>query len=324
MKKISILMMAAVAACGLMTSCKSDTQPRLDKPTEFVLNKPSMANQTYILRAGGEGEDATSTTVDLTVSQPNYGLGVVTQYQPQISLTGDFNDAVLDEDGNVVTPATYANIRTVDTQAKISISAFDMSVAVNELNGITDMDQEDYFNEHFANKPQHIYVRVLAYVPHAEYSRIYSNVIEINVVPYFAVAVPGNIWLIGEWTGWDITNGHSSDKPLVLLYEPENAIGSKIYSATISVPEGENPGTFRFYTALGDWENNSVGSQVDDNGIPVPVDPDTLTYEGDAVDGKGSWSISNWADVTGGAAAQLKMTVDMSGTGYKVYFTVIL
>lgn len=323
MKKISILMMAAVAACGLMTSCKSDTQPRLDSPKKFVLNNPALAEQTYILRAAGEGDEATSTTIELTVSQPDYGVGVVTQYQPQVSLTGIFDDAILNDNGDVETPATYTNIRTVDTQAKISISAFDMSVAVNELNGIKDMDQEDYFNEHFANKPQKVYVRVLAYIPNADYSRIYSNVIELNVIPYFAVAVPGNIWMIGAYTGWNVVSGHGDSSPLVLLYEPENAIGSKIYSATIDIEAGANPGAFRFYTALGDWETNSIGSQVEDAGVNVSIDPDTKTYEGEAVDGKGNWNLSNWDDITGGEAAQLKMTVDLSGNAYKVYFTVL-
>ncbi len=320
MKKISILMAAAVAACGLMTSCKSDTQPRLEKPTDFHLNTPALANQTYILQEGGEGEDATSTSIELTVSQPNYGLGVVTQYQVQASLTGEFEDAVVDENGNVTTPATYESLRTVDTNAKITCSAFDMAVAINALNGITEKDQEAEFNEKFAGKAQKVFVRVHAFIPHADYSSIYSNVIELSIVPYFAVAVPGTIWMIGEYTGWNI----NAPSPLVLLSEPENAIGSKVYSATIHIEEGKSPGAFRFYTALGDWENNSIGSQVEDNAISVALDPDAMSYEGDAVDGKGSWNLSNWADVTGGAAADLKMTVDLSSSTYKVYFNVIL
>ena len=320
MKKISILMAAAVAACGLMTSCKSDTQPRLEKPTEFVLNTPALANQTYILQEGGEGEDATSTSIQLTVSQPNYGLGVVTQYEVQASLSKDFEDAVLDEEGNIVTPANYESLRTIDTNAKINCSAFDMAVAINALNGITDKDLEGYFNENFAGKAQKVFVRVHAYVNHAPYSDIYSNVIELSVVPYFAVAVPGTIWMIGEYTGWSI----DAPKPLVLLSEPENAIGSKVYSATIHIEAGANPGAFRFYTALGSWDENSIGAQVDDNAVSIALDPASMSFEGDAVDGKGSWSISNWADITGGEAADLKMTVDLSTSAYKVYYSVSL
>lgn len=319
MKKISILMAAAVAACGLMTSCKSDTQPRLEKPTEFHLNTPALANQTYILQEGGEGEDQVSTSIELTVSQPNYGIGVVTQYQVQASLSGEFNDAVLDEEGKVVTPATYENLRTVDTQAKINISAFDMAVAINALNGITEKDQEDEFNEKFANKAQKVFVRVHAFIPNASYSSIYSNVIELSIIPYFAVAVQGSIWMIGAYTGWSVDD----PSPLVLLSEPENAIGSKVYSATIDIEAGANPGAFRFYTQLGDWETNSIGSQVEDAGVNVSIDPDNNTYEGDAVDGKGNWNLSNWDDITGGEAAQLKMTVDLSSSTYKVYFTVL-
>ncbi len=319
MKKISILMTAAAVACGWMTSCKSDTQPRLDKPTEFVLNTPALANQTYILQEGEQDGEEITTSIELTVSQPNYGLGVVTQYEVQASLDGEFNDAVLDENGTVTSPATYQSLRTVNTQAKIDVSAFDMSVAINALNGITEKDQEDYFNQEFAGKPQEVYVRVHAYIPNAPYSSIYSNVIKLSIVPYFAVAVPGSIWMIGAYTGWSIDN----PSPLVLVTEAENAIGSKVYTATIDIEAGANPGAFRFYTELGDWENNSIGSQVEDAGVNVSIDPDTNTYEGEAVDGKGNWNLANWDDITGGEAAQLKMTVDLSGSSYKVYFTVL-
>ena len=49
------------------TSCKEDTQPRLEKPTEFVLNTPPMASQTYVLHES----DGQSSEIVLTVSQPD-------------------------------------------------------------------------------------------------------------------------------------------------------------------------------------------------------------------------------------------------------------
>lgn len=319
---------AAVAACGGFTSCKSDTQPRLEKPTEFVLNTPPMANQTYVLTDGEDGGVADgATSIQLTVSQPNYGLGVVTQYEVQVSLTNTWEDAVVDNDGNEITPATYESLMTVDSQAQINVSAFEMSVAVNTLNGLVDVDQAEEFEQNYAGKPQDVYVRVVAYIPHAEYSRKPSNVIKLSVIPYFVVAVPGEIWLIGAYSGWNIENGYlaSAADALctgpVVLTEPENAIGSKVYSATIKC-SASGPGAFRFYTALGDWENNGVGSQVDDASVNVAIDEDNLTYDGDAVAGKGNWNLSNWADVAPNGG-DLKMTVDLSGSNYKVYFTVV-
>ncbi len=50
---------------------------------------------------------------------------------------------------------------------------------------------------------------------------------------------------------------------------------------------------FRFYSAPGDWENNSIGNQVDDTAIDI-----TLPYNGTCVWGKGSWHPSNGGNVT--------------------------
>ena len=70
---MTLLLILGVA----FTSCKEDTQPRLEKPTEFVLNTPPMANETYVL----EEYDGVATQIYLTVSQPDYGLGTVTSYE---------------------------------------------------------------------------------------------------------------------------------------------------------------------------------------------------------------------------------------------------
>lgn len=101
MKKISLLMALLFMMGAAFTSCKEDTQPRLDQPTEFVLNTPPMANQTYVLRE----TDGEPSQILLTVSQPNYGMGVVTSYEVQLSDTEDF--------------AEYKSLLTVNTQAKI-------------------------------------------------------------------------------------------------------------------------------------------------------------------------------------------------------------
>ena len=64
MKKLSILFACLVAVLSL-NSCKEDTDPQYNNPTEFKLNTPALASQYYELTADG--------TLDLSWSQPDYG-----------------------------------------------------------------------------------------------------------------------------------------------------------------------------------------------------------------------------------------------------------
>lgn len=270
------------------TSCKEDTQPRLEKPTEFVLNIPPMANETYVL----EEYDGVATQIYLTVSQPNYGLGTVTNYEVQLSKTEDF--------------ATYQSLLTVNTQAKIQCDGYEWSVAMNALNGITTEDDADKFT----GDAEDIYVRVRAFIPHAEYSSICSNAIKLTVQPYFAVRAPGKLYVIGNVNGWDINNGD------IYLSEPDNGIGSKIYSGEIDFTAEQASSGFRFYTELHSWGNDgalpSIGANANDgDNANVALDDDNY-YAGPCVYGKGNWNITNWG------GGKLKITVDLNEM--KVYF----
>lgn len=64
-----------------------------------------------------------------------------------------------------------------------------------------------------------------------------------------------------------------------------------VYVGTFELKWGSE-NNFRFYTELGDWDKNSIGSQVDDN----PVDVTDLfvngIYSGNVVEGKGSFKVS--------------------------------
>lgn len=266
-----------VSVC--FTSCKQDTQPRLEKPTEFVLNTPAMANQTYILSADNG--------VDLTVSQPDYGMGVVTNYQTQISFTEDF--------------AEYANIETISNQAKIEISGEEMAQAMCSLMGYVNNDTEDLFSA----DPRDVYVRVKASIPNADYSEITSNVIKLVVKPYKAVKLPGRLYVIGQVSGWDINNG------AIFLEEPANAVGSKVYTGVVPMTASDAAGGFRFYTELGAWGDDngllpSIGANANDgDNASVTVD-ESGVYSGACVLGKGNWNITNWED------GDMKMTVDLN------------
>ncbi len=278
MKKISILMALALLIGISFTSCKQDTQPRLNKPTEFVLNTPPMADQTYILTA--------QNGVDLTVSQPNYGLGVVTDYQTQISFTEDF--------------AQYENIESLSNQAKINISGEEMAQAMCKLMGYVNNDTEDLFSP----EAREVYVRVRAFIPNADYSDITSNTIKLMIKPYKAVKLPGRLYVIGNVNGWDINNG------AIYIEEPANGVGSKIYTGVVPFTADQAAGGFRFYESLGSWGDNgqlpSIGANADDgNNAEITVDEDGV-YKGACVTGKGNWNITNWQD------GDMKITVDLN------------
>ena len=94
------------------------------------------------------------------------------------------------------------------------------------------------------------------------------------------------LYLIGAPQGWDIK---SDAIKLASIAKPDEK--AAIYGGTVEIKEGE--AMFRFYTELGDWESNSVGSQVNDNPIDITV-IDGFPYQGSCVWGKGSWNIPAW------------------------------
>lgn len=278
MKKTSIFMSLLTLVLGF-ASCSQDREPVLQKPTEFHLNTPIFADNLLILEKEGEGSE-----FNLTVSQPNYGMGTPTHYEVQVSLTEDFND--------------FRALSTVDTQAKIVVNAFEYCVGINELLGV---EEEDQFAA--VAGPRDVYTRVRAYIPGAEYSSINSNVVKLNVLPFFAVMQPAKIYVIGDFQGWNI---NSAD---VYVDESENGINSNIFSNVFDIPAGK--ATFRFYSALGDWEHNSIGYQVDDNATSFTFNADGMV-ETPCVAGKGSWTFPDWE------GGRMKVTLNMNQM--KAYF----
>ena len=71
MKKISIIASLLLLLGIGVSGCKEDTQPRLEIPTEFVLNTPPAAEQLYIFRADSK------TTVFTILSSPCLSLTTV-------------------------------------------------------------------------------------------------------------------------------------------------------------------------------------------------------------------------------------------------------
>lgn len=295
--KINSILASLLVLLGVgMMGCKEDTQPRLEKPTEFVLNTPPAANELYMLRADEKNNSLYD--VKFSCSQPNYGLGCVPQYQIQVAkdaagftawdeaIKADPTrnpDEILGADGNPL----VATLETIFTNAQMTVAGNIFADGVNKVYGF---DQDNYNGEAVP-----VEVRVHAWMPNANYSSIFSNSVTLKQVSsYIPISEPGVLYLIGQPSGWDINNGE--------MKATETAIGSKIYYGVFSVPEGQFQ--FRFYSALGDWEHNSIGAQVEDN--PVDIAFTDGKYNGPCFDGKGSWQVADWA---GGKVA---VTIDLN------------
>ena len=306
MKK-SIFLAALTIVTGMaLTGCKEDTQPRLEPATgTFELFAPADNNFTYDLT-----NDAN--TITLTTSgQPDYGVATPTQYQVQVSLDDTWKDAVY-SDGDMVEYPTYYSLSTINTQSVIHASALELNQAITYLQGIHDENQVDQYD----SSVRPIWVRVRAYVndPASEdgyvsYSQVYSNSIKINSVqPSYeaSLPLPAKLYIIGQYQGWNIDGGASTR----VLDESENGIGSDIYTGYLpaSALNGSDS-YFRFYSALGDWETNSYGHQVDDEGTAVEMEEENgvIAYKGECVAGKGSWLISNYP-----GDGWCKLTVDLN------------
>lgn len=267
------MMGLAVLLSAAFTSCKEDTQPRLERPTEFVLNTPALAENTYVLSADNG--------VELSVSQANYGMGIVPTYTVEVATREDKSDAKALEE-------KY-------TSARFTIPGESLSLAMCEQLGYVS-------EETFSSTPVPLYVRVISSVAGCDYATIPSNWVKLeSVQPYFAVKLPDNIWVIGACTGWDVASS------TMMLTETE--VENRIYQGTFEIPAGKFQ--FRFYDQLGDWASWSIGAQNADS--PVDITFTDGVYEGPAFlggdgdeQGKGSWNISDWPGGT------VKMTVNLS------------
>lgn len=301
--KIFIGSLALMAAAGL-TSCVADTEPRLQKPTEFVLNTPPLADQLYVFDCDDKGTSLNDIT--FTVSQPDYGMGCVPVYSVQVARTEadfakwdelqaqpetpDTPDTPAEPDGTRAEeelPLTAMADQT-STNAQITLEGETFCVAVNTIYGLTLKNAKD--------EPHPVAVRVHAEVPNAPYSAIWSNPITINVRSYVK-PVPDKIWLVGAPNNWAITGS-----PDWVLEETE--IGNKIYTGDFTIKEGQF--LFRFYDEPGDWDKFSIGSQMEDSPLDIEVDGVKITSlpeEGVTLpciqmqgskNPKGSWNISGW------------------------------
>lgn len=263
-------------------SCSQDRDPVLQTPTKFVLNVPAMQDQYIELQEGN--------TLELVASQPDYGYSAVALYSAEMSLTEDFKESIALEPVN-------------KNLARMSFKQDAVATGLCELSGVTDTES---FNAKFPNgmEPMKVFFRAICELDGVEGSRIVSNVVSYDKLKgYFAVPVPGFIYLVGSPEGWaGPTEDNAAHYAEWRLFEPDNAIGSKVYSGVFDMPDAP---MFRFYTALTGWDADSYGSQADDNPIEYP-DFTSGSFTAPVVKGKGAYSFPNFA------AGKMTVVVDMS------------
>lgn len=284
-------------AAGL-ASCVDTEKPVFQTPTTFTVNTPAMQNQ--LLETNGD-QDSKAAFM-LYCSQPDYGFATKCAYNAQVSLTGEFNDAVLDENGDVTVPATYVSIPNQEaSNAAMRFKCYDLAVAMCKLIGIADAeDTEKAWNDYIAaggatQMPVHF--RATCEIPGVKGSFIASsNSVTYNKVTLsYAIPTPGFIFIVGDQSCWVVPNDPASglEDPVTgekgaafatpaemnkdfyehyKLIEPE--IAGKLYAGTFFMPEtelvhagadGNNYNTqWRYFTELVGWDKTDyeVASNV--------------------------------------------------------------
>lgn len=262
----------AMAAVALgFTSCEADKDPVYQAPTKFELNTPTMENQYIELNDNG--------TLELVASQPDYGYSAIANYSAEMSLDENFSAFVALEPTN-------------NHLARMTFKQQDIALAMCELLGI---DGEDSFKENYPDGMPYmkVYFRAVCQLEGVGSSLIKSNVVSYNYIKgYLAVQTPGYIYLVGNpegWSGPDASN--AAHYAPWRLFEPEDAIGSHVYSAVFNLPSAP---MFRFYSDLTGWDKDSYGCQQDDNPLDFELVDGSFTSAINGPGWKGSYNFPNY------------------------------
>ena len=279
MKRFNYILFGILGLVLSAVSCSGPEEENtvINKPTKFVLNTPAFQKQYIDLQ--------NSSTMNLSCSQPDDGFAAAASYFVQVSLTEDFAD--------------FIEIEEAYSKCDMDVNSEAIAQAICKLRGVT--SEDDYTDE----PARTVYFRIRAQILDYEETNILSNVVSCEKVKgYFALKLPGYIYLVGEPEGWSgPTEGNKDHYASWRLYESSEAIGSKIYSGVFDIPAGKF--MFRFYTALTGWETDSYGIQVDDSPMDIELDANGV-YSGEIVKGKGSYNVPDFA---GGS---VKITVNMN------------
>ena len=190
MKNIFKSLLLLCSVC-LFAACAddNDSNPTLTIPATFQLNTPAFA-QSYT-------DLATSATLPFTWSQPDYGgFPAAAQYQMQFSLNQNFTISVAEAEADE-TGATVADYVALDQIYNGCNGAVDPAQLAKGLQQIA------HWSESSVPATTTVYARLVA-----DYANklVYSNIVPINVIPYYVELKNAAIelwWLIGS----DIADG---------------------------------------------------------------------------------------------------------------------
>ena len=172
MKTIIKTVLLLLGSISFMTACSDDRDgnPTILHPTTFTLETPSYASSTITL----------STTDSLAFSwqQPDFGYPAKVNYQIQLSFTNKFVTSLKEAATNGGT-ADYNELATVYFAKNAQLEAKDFAQALQDLGGWT---------KDKVPAKQKVYVRIKAGYPNVD--TLYSNSVELNVVPYFIEPAP--------------------------------------------------------------------------------------------------------------------------------------
>jgi hypothetical protein len=287
--KLTLLLLCGVC---LFTACDDDrdSNPTLAQPTSFTLNSPSYAQSLVDL--------ATTTSLPLTWSQPNYNYNAVATYQIQVGVVkgGNIQWQVDDNGANIFLATSYS-------VCEANIDGEEIAEAICKIDGFK--KPADYVDQGM----REIAIRVCATINDANKAIIPNTEILSNAITfkhmqaYNAVKDRTAIWVIGNCSGWkEPAEGNAADLEAWKMMETD--IESKVWIGTFDMPDGEL--TFRFYSKLDGWDGgHSIGFKEEDQATDVNFDANGI-YEGKCVTpGKGSWNFKNFT------ACKLKLTVDL-------------
>ena len=275
MKKIFSLAMMLVSVLALFTACDEDrdSNPVITSPTTFTINQSPVADQYIQLTPDN--------TVNLTWTQPNYGVNTVVNYKVQVGLVENGNTKWSDF------------LETGFTSCNVNISSEEIAKAICKLDGF--VTEDDYVDMGF----REIAMRVAANIQTTtsqlvEGTEIMSNVVSFkHMAAYCNIPTKAKLFIIGSCCGW--LEPVASQKQKLIddgWFVEETEIGSNKYHGVVEMPAGDL--TFRFYSKLTGWGSDdnpegSIGQQAKDEAKEF-----TLPHSGTCMPGKGSWTFTGF------------------------------
>lgn len=283
----SSVLFAAIAM--LFAACDTD---RDDNPTlgpnntakTFVVNTSAVADQYIQLSADN--------TVNLTWSQPDYGVNTVVNYKVRVGLKengqekwGDF-------------------LETGYTSCNVNLSGEEIAKNLCVLDGFK--TEDDYVDMGFREVIMKVVAKVLTTSSDlVAGTEIESNTVSFNhMAAYCMIPTKATLYVIGSCHGW--MEPSPSNKEALLeggWYIMETEIGSNVFEGDVVMPEGDL--TFRFYKKLTGWDGgDSYGVKVDDEATNFDLKDNA--FSGTGMTGKGSWAFAGFPGGT------FHITVDMN------------